>query len=118
MEKLLLAMEHVAAKILVFLEQSTSPLAREDVKQDREFDSVCCLHKHWQIANGDESVNSLRYDVIRMLVRGSEFPHALCLHVCNGSEEFHVYSKKGWVSFRPDQDALVVTIGDQLQVTN
>ncbi|KAL3511746.1 hypothetical protein ACH5RR_024463 [Cinchona calisaya] len=116
MEKLLLAMENVAAEILLFLEQSTkSPLAKEDVKQDREFGSICYLHKHWQIRNEDQSVNSLRYDVIRMLVKGSEFPHALCFHVCNGSEEFHVYSKKGWVSFRPDQDALVVTFGDQLQ---
>ncbi|CAN4086869.1 unnamed protein product [Withania somnifera] len=50
-----------------------------------------------------------------MLIRGSEFPHALCLHVCNGCSEFHVYSKKGWVSFQPGKDSLIVTIGDLLQ---
>lgn len=114
-EKLLLAIENVATEILLFLGRSTSPLAWEYVKQDREFGSICYLHKNWQIKNEDQSDNSLRYDVIRMLVRGSEFSHALCLHVCIGSEEFHVYSKKGWVSFHPDQQALIVTIGDQLQ---
>jgi hypothetical protein len=37
--------------------------------------------------------------VIRMLIRGTDFSHALCLHVCDGASEFHVSSKKGWVSF-------------------
>jgi len=38
------------------------------------------------------------------------------LHICDGSSQFHVYSKKGWVSFCPDKDALIVTVGDQTQV--
>lgn len=112
-------MENVAERILLFLEKNTSSVTyQEDVKMDQEFGSICCLQKHnnWQVMNGDQSVGSLRYDVIKMLVRGSQFPHALCLHVCNGSQEFHVYSKKGWVSFHPDEDTLVITIGDQLQV--
>ncbi|CAN4089014.1 unnamed protein product [Withania somnifera] len=50
-----------------------------------------------------------------MFIRGSEFPHALCLHVSNGCSEFHVYSKKGWVSFQPDKDSLIITNGDLLQ---
>jgi hypothetical protein len=37
-------------------------------------------------------------------------------HICDGSSQFHVYSKKGWVSFCPDKDVLIVTIGDQTQV--
>lgn len=54
--------------------------------------------------------------VIRMLIRGTDFSHALCLHVCDGASEFHVYSKKGWVSFNPDKGALIITAGDQIQV--
>ncbi|GKE50477.1 1-aminocyclopropane-1-carboxylate oxidase 5-like protein, partial [Tanacetum coccineum] len=67
------------------------------------------------VSYDDEYKDSFRYDVIRMLIRGSEHKHALSFHVCDGSSEFHVYSKKGWVSFLPDKHALVVTIGDQMQ---
>ncbi|KAI3775088.1 hypothetical protein L1987_49656 [Smallanthus sonchifolius] len=80
--------------------------------------SVCYFYRHHQdpntITNENYSTNSLRYDMIRMLIRGSEHSHTLGLHVCNGSE-FHVYSKKGWVSFCPEKDALFITFGDQLQ---
>ena len=37
-------------------------------------------------------------------------------HICDGSSKFHVYSKKGWVSFCPDKDVLIITVGDQTQV--
>ncbi|GAY56385.1 hypothetical protein CUMW_171520 [Citrus unshiu] len=30
-------------------------------------------------------------------------------------ESHYVYSKKGWVSFTPDKDAIVITAGDQIQ---
>ncbi|XP_027124960.1 protein DMR6-LIKE OXYGENASE 2 [Coffea arabica] len=119
MQKLALAIENVAVTALEFLEQNTSTITRENVKQDPEFGPICYLHKHnGHIINGDQSVNSvLRYDVIRMLVRGSEFPHAICLHICDGAEEFHVYSKKGWASFCPDQGTIIITTGDQLQAS-
>ncbi|XP_010523110.1 PREDICTED: uncharacterized protein LOC104801499 [Tarenaya hassleriana] len=55
-------------------------------------------------------------EVMRMLIRGFDHPHALSLHFCEGSSEFHVYSKKGWICFCPLPNALLVTLGDQLQV--
>ncbi|XP_050382029.1 protein SRG1 [Argentina anserina] len=83
--------------------------------QGKELDTVCCFYKHNRNVLADEWDSYLRHDVIRMLIRGTDYSHALCLHLCDGSSEFHVYSKKGWVSFRPDKDALVVTTGDQMQ---
>lgn len=138
MEKLLPRIEEVGRKILSFLMQQNSTKTKEtEAEEETEnygepssyanVNSICYLHKHNSrskvILTEDhhhhhQSVNSLRYDVIRMLIRGSEFPHALCLHFCNGAEEFHVYSKKGWVSFHPNSDSLVITIGDKLQVIN
>lgn len=80
--------------------------------------SVCYFYHQKQdsktITNENDHTNSIRYDMIRMLIRGSEHSHTLCVHVCNGSK-FRVYSKKGWVSYRPERGALVITIGDQLQ---
>ena len=88
-------------------------------KEQEQIGSICYLYKHCH--NLPENQNeggssSLKYEVIRMLIRGSEYPHALCFHICHGSSEFHLYSKKGWLTFSPDKDALVVTVGDQLQV--
>ncbi|KAL0354632.1 UNVERIFIED_CONTAM: hypothetical protein Sradi_3910100 [Sesamum radiatum] len=120
MEKLTGKIEEVAAKILVFLQQhSLRKLSPGNGSADDEQEAVgnvCCIQKHCRKTDSEQSENSLRYDVIRMLIRGSEFPHALCLHVCCGSSDFHVYSKKGWLSFSPAQDSLVVTVGDKLQV--
>ncbi|KAM3380173.1 gibberellin 2-beta-dioxygenase 4 isoform X1 [Capsicum galapagoense] len=122
MEKLLDGMEDIARKILQFLQQNTPKKLIDDLgdemqeKGDLPVASICYLHKHKGSLKGDEEyINTLKYDVIRMLIRGSEFPHALCLHVSNGCSEFHVYSKKGWISFQPDKDSLIVTIGDLLQ---
>ncbi|XP_030525592.2 flavanone 3-dioxygenase 2 [Rhodamnia argentea] len=78
--------------------------------------TMCCLLKHSKnVLDDDRWASSLRYDVIRMLIRGADYSHALCLHVCDGASEFHVYSKKGWVSFCPDKRSLIVTVGDQFQ---
>ncbi|XP_059303183.1 gibberellin 20-oxidase-like protein [Lycium ferocissimum] len=117
----LVDMEDIAGKILQFLQQNTAKkLIHENDEMHEQGDlpatSICYLHKHKGSIKGDEEyMNTLKYDVIRMLIRGSEFPHALCLHVSNGCSEFHVYSKKGWVSFQPEKDSLIVTIGDLLQ---
>lgn len=124
MEKLLDEMEHKGGRILQFLQQNITPrkLIHENGEMQEQFgelpaNSICYLHKHKGSIKGDEEyMNTLKYDVIRMLIRGSEFPHSLCLHVSNGCSEFHVYSKKGWVSFQPDKNSLIVTIGDLLQV--
>nr|XP_016492366.1 PREDICTED: gibberellin 2-beta-dioxygenase 2-like [Nicotiana tabacum] len=123
MEKLLDEMEHKGGRILQFLQQNITPrkLIHENGEMQEQLgelpaNSICYLHKHKGSIKGDqEYMNTLKYDVIRMLIRGSEFPHSLCLHVSNGCSEFHVYSKKGWVSFQPDKDSLIVTIGDLLQ---
>ncbi|KAL7597604.1 hypothetical protein Lser_V15G25265 [Lactuca serriola] len=114
--------EKISGIILKFLLENT-PLKSgsddDDASEKQIFGTICYFHRHHQdpdrITNDDHYTNNLRYDMIRMLIRGSEHSHTLCVHACHGSSEFHVYSKKGWVSFRPEKDALVITIGDQLQ---
>lgn len=125
MEKLLDGMEDIGGKILQFLQQNTPKTLinenngeMQEEKGDFPATSICYLHKHKGSLKGNDeeyAMNTLKYDVIKMLIRGSEFPHALCLHVSNGCSEFHVYSKKGWCSFQPAKDSLIVTIGDLLQ---
>ncbi|OWM77711.1 probable 2-oxoglutarate-dependent dioxygenase At3g111800 [Punica granatum] len=78
-------------------------------------DFVCCLHKHRPNVPPDQYADLLRYDVIKMMIRVNDYSHALCLHIFDGSSEFHVYSKKGWVSFCPEKDSIIVTVGDQFQ---
>ncbi|KAF2301168.1 hypothetical protein GH714_020601 [Hevea brasiliensis] len=115
METLVSDMENVAEKILQVLRENSQKKTTygEDIMQGLDLvGSVCYLYKH----KHDHRANSLGYDVIRMLIRGIDYSHALCLHICDGSSEFHVYSKKGWVSFSPDKDAIVVTVGDQTQM--
>ncbi|XP_019192929.1 PREDICTED: flavonol synthase/flavanone 3-hydroxylase [Ipomoea nil] len=120
MEKLSSEVGYISGKILEFLEKKMSnrsrlPLLFQEHKHEEEegagSSSVCYLHKQWR--NGDG--NSLKYDVIRVLIRGCEFPHALCVHFTNGSSAFNLYSRKDWVSFQPHADALIFTIGDRLQ---
>uniref|UniRef100_A0A7N0VCV2 Uncharacterized protein n=1 Tax=Kalanchoe fedtschenkoi TaxID=63787 RepID=A0A7N0VCV2_KALFE len=64
----------------------------------------------------DDWARALRYDAIRMLIRGSDYSHALGVHICDGCSEFRIYSMKGWASFVPQKNSLVVTLGDQIQV--
>ncbi|GFQ05663.1 hypothetical protein PHJA_002710400 [Phtheirospermum japonicum] len=110
MEKLHGEIEEVGSKILQFLEQHSTkrPWPENNSPEAAKF---CYIQKHSRKTEDE----SLRYDVIRMLIRGSEFAHALCLHVCSGSTDFHVYSKKGWLSFCPTQHSILITIGDKLQ---
>ncbi|XVF86690.1 hypothetical protein PTKIN_Ptkin18bG0062500 [Pterospermum kingtungense] len=124
METLLSDIEKVAEKILLVIRESypqKSGHDNDDMMMQYCQDvigSACYLYKHSKHVSADKWSSSLRYDVIRMLIRGIDYSHALCLHFCDGSSEFHVYSKKGWVSFCPDKDALVITIGDQTQATS
>nr|XP_043637534.1 1-aminocyclopropane-1-carboxylate oxidase 3 [Erigeron canadensis] len=124
MEALMCKIENISEVLVqLFLARfSLKPRFDDDddgVKKKEIAGSLCYLYKHCSdseiISNDDQYMDSLRYDVIRMLIRGSEHSHTLCFHVCDGSSEFHVYSKKGWVSFSPDTNALIITIGDQLQ---
>ncbi|XVF26836.1 hypothetical protein REPUB_Repub14bG0053400 [Reevesia pubescens] len=118
METLLSDIEKVGEKILLLIRESypQKPGYENEMMQWQDvIGSACYLYKHSPNVAADKWSSSLRYDVIRMLIRGIDYSHALCLNICDGSSEFHVYSKKGWVSFIPDKDALVVTVGDQTQ---
>ncbi|KAL4589215.1 hypothetical protein LXL04_002120 [Taraxacum kok-saghyz] len=114
--------ERISGVILQYLFRNTpikSGSEDDEASEKQNFDTICYFHRHHQdlnrIRNDNHYMNTMRYDMIRMLIRGSEHSHTLCVHACHGSSEFHVYSKKGWVSFLPEKDALIITIGDQLQ---
>ncbi|TKY64447.1 Gibberellin 2-beta-dioxygenase 2 [Spatholobus suberectus] len=112
MEKLMSRIEMVGTKVLpVILKNGTIEFVG-----GHEVGTLCCVYKHRRDNTSDRWANSLKYDVIRMLIRGTDYSHSLCFHVCNDSSQFHVYSKKSWLSFCPQQGALIVTAGDQTQV--
>ncbi|KDP40867.1 hypothetical protein JCGZ_24866 [Jatropha curcas] len=115
MEALVSDMENVAEKILQVINENSQ---RKTINMEGldHVGSLCYLYRHRsRNIPEDRWASSLGYDVIRMLIRGTDYSHALCLHTCDGSSEFHVYSKKGWISFCPEKDAIVVTVGDQTQ---
>lgn len=119
METLMSSIERVAEKILpVILKTFPGKFtgATDTTYHGHEHGTLCCIYNHSKDSMEDRWVNTLKYDVIRMLIRGTDYSHALCLHVCDGSSEFHVYSKKGWLSFCPEAGALIITGGDQIQV--
>lgn len=76
-------------------------------KEEEEGVGVCYVKKHKNINSQNES----KEEAIRMLIRGYDERHSLCLNFCHA--EFHVYSKRGWVSFSPRPGAVVVTVGDE-----
>ncbi|KAL2940236.1 Gibberellin 3-beta-dioxygenase 4 [Bienertia sinuspersici] len=88
----------------------------DDDQRHMNDDCVCHIYKHPHDVGADQCISALRYDVIRMMIKGSDYSHALAFHMCDGSSEFHVYSKKGWISFVPLQNSLIVTAGDLIQV--
>ncbi|CAA7025775.1 unnamed protein product [Microthlaspi erraticum] len=79
-------------------------------QEEEEGVRVCYVKKH---NSKKESKGWEEEEAIRMLIRGYEERHSLCLSFCHADAEFHVYSKRGWVSFSPRPDAVVVTLGDQ-----
>lgn len=114
MGKLMSRIEMVAMKMLgVILENESIEFV-----DGHEVGTLCCIYKHRRDSTSDRWANSLKYDVIRMLIRGTDYSHSLCFHICNGSSQFHVYSKKSWLSFCPEQGALIVTAGDQIQISS
>ncbi|XP_076929385.1 putative flavonol synthase 4 [Bidens hawaiensis] len=121
MENLMTEIENISEVLLKLLIDRSAPKPRFDdgTREGELAGSVCYIYKHCldadTAADDDQHMDSLRFDVIRMLIRGSEHPHTLCFHVCDGASEFHVYSKKGWVSFSPDCNGMIITVGDQLQ---
>ncbi|KVH92993.1 uncharacterized protein LOC112516372 [Cynara cardunculus var. scolymus] len=123
LEILTSVIEKIAEIILKFLSKNGPPKSGfnddEGASEKQTGGSICYVHRHnpdlKKFQSNNHHTNSMRYDMIRMLIRGSEHSHTLCLHVCHGSSEFHVYSKKGWVTFLHEKDALVITIGDLLK---
>ncbi|KAI3943122.1 hypothetical protein MKW92_035354 [Papaver armeniacum] len=126
LENLSTEIQKIAAKILRVLSESNTLIRRELAKENTNLTNkdglVCCMYKHCKnvnldIGNARLCENSLKSDVIQMLVKGSDYSHALSVHVFDASSsDFNLYSKKGWVSFCPSRNALVVTVGDQIQV--
>ncbi|WCJ40857.1 downstream target of AGL15-4 [Euphorbia peplus] len=119
MERLVLKMENVAEKILKIVEENSETVIK--IERKDMTDSVCYFQKHKHRYNGvscDKKGNSLGYEVIRMLIRGTHNSHALSLHLWDASQftDFHVYSKKGWLSFTPHKRAIILTLGDQTQI--
>ncbi|XP_043706077.1 jasmonate-induced oxygenase 1 [Telopea speciosissima] len=118
METLSKEIEEVAIRVLQVLsgrnlEKSTN--GTESLEGQENVGSICCLYRHCRNNAANQWLSSLKSDIIRMLIKGSDYSHALCVHICEGASDFHVYSKKGWMSFCPEKDAIIVTIGDQLQ---
>ncbi|KAF5178534.1 downstream target of AGL15-4 [Thalictrum thalictroides] len=120
MENLSTEIEKVAHQVLTTLLEhspivSTKLITDVSDMQDTH-NLVCYLHKHHRYTSVSRCDGSLKSDFFRMLIRGyAELSHSLCIHVCDDLSDFHVYSKKGWVSFTPNRDALVMTVGDQIQ---
>ncbi|KMT01189.1 hypothetical protein BVRB_9g212080 [Beta vulgaris subsp. vulgaris] len=120
MERLELAIDKVCKDIMMILNDDWNlpniPRGEAEGHHNSNVHGcVCHIYKHPHDVAADQCLSALRYDVIRMMIKGSEYSHALSLHICDGFSEFHVYSKKGWISFTPLQNALIVTAGDQLQ---
>uniref|UniRef100_A0A9I9D493 Non-haem dioxygenase N-terminal domain-containing protein n=1 Tax=Cucumis melo TaxID=3656 RepID=A0A9I9D493_CUCME len=118
MEWLTQLTEKLGEKILEIFLENSGKIARNEVFSGHG--SVWCVYKQkikqrlsvWN----DELENCFKHDVIRMLIRGTDFSHAFCFHFCHGSSPlFHAYSKRGWVSFVADESAVVVTVGDHIQ---
>lgn len=121
-------LEKIASKLLQILLENMPPvIRRKDGEEEEEEEEekertmvaapVLCIYKHGRNIPSEEWVSFMQSDIIRMLIRRTDYSHALCLHLCDGASEFHVYSKRGWMSFCPSRDAIVVTVGDQIQVT-
>ncbi|TYK08517.1 1-aminocyclopropane-1-carboxylate oxidase [Cucumis melo var. makuwa] len=119
MEWLTQLTEKLGEKMLEIFLENSGKIARNEVFSGHG--PVWCVYKQkikqrlsvWN----DELENCFKHDVIRMLIRGTDFSHAFCFHFCHGSSPlFHAYSKRGWVSFVADESAVVVTVGDHIQV--
>ncbi|XP_010417796.1 PREDICTED: uncharacterized protein LOC104703471 [Camelina sativa] len=80
---------------------------RNQDEEEEEGVGVCYVKNHDHLNSKHES----KEEAIRMLIRGYDERHSLCLNFCHA--EFHLYSKRGWVSFSPRPDAVVVTLGDE-----
>eukprot|EP00268_Persea_americana_P019344 TRINITY_DN1990_c0_g2_i1.p1 TRINITY_DN1990_c0_g2~~TRINITY_DN1990_c0_g2_i1.p1 ORF type:complete len:384 (-),score=49.41 TRINITY_DN1990_c0_g2_i1:684-1835(-) len=124
-ESLCMTLEQIASKLLQILLENMPPgSCKEMVSSEEEEEEegggaavapVLCIYKHGRNIPSGKWVSFMQSDIIRMMIQRSDYSHALCLHLCDAASEFHVYSKRGWMSFCPSRDAIVVTVGDQIQ---
>ncbi|XP_065867728.1 jasmonate-induced oxygenase 1 [Euphorbia lathyris] len=113
MERVVAKMEKVGKKIKKVVEEK-SEIFENGRKEMVGVGSVCYFQRHKE--SDEKRGNLLGYEVIRMLVRGNEHSHAFTFHLSSNFSQFHVYSKKGWLSFSPHKHAIIVTVGDQIQI--
>ncbi|XP_031488574.1 flavonol synthase/flavanone 3-hydroxylase [Nymphaea colorata] len=115
--------EGIARKILQVLHERASrkrvpsePLAAAEEEKGTVRPVFCFYKHHFESQDGQQlQGDHLHTDVLRLLVRRSDFSHTLCINFPCDSSEFRIYSKKGWTSFVPKKEAIIFTIGDQIQ---
>lgn len=109
--------EQASTKLLRALRQGNETTdTAEPLAKAAANGSLLCIRKNHAASSASGPVS--QDDVLRMLVRSSRCSRALALHLCPGASAFHVFSRRGWSRFRPLDGAIVVTVGDQLQVRN
>ncbi|XP_020596965.1 uncharacterized protein LOC110036779, partial [Phalaenopsis equestris] len=121
MEQLLMKIKKMARELELILMDSESSIKWRKEKNDIKDDNmIVCLRKHRRskeaIFNEEREGFDLNQDVLGAFLRSLGCSHALSFHVFAGASSFRVYSKQALVSFRPANAAMVVTIGDQMQV--
>ncbi|VAH63482.1 unnamed protein product [Triticum turgidum subsp. durum] len=109
-------LEQTAAKLVDALQRDS--VGATMVRADRNGSQLCIRTHHGRQCDiGPITIS--QDDILRMLIKSSRCPRALALHLCPGASTFHVFSRqRGWSRFRPLGGAVVVTVGDQLQVTH
>ncbi|XP_039122885.1 uncharacterized protein LOC120259362 isoform X2 [Dioscorea cayenensis subsp. rotundata] len=118
MERLWLDMEKICNKIMEILKDKNMHNIEKEVNEQV---SYFCVHKHCEV--GDKNYENKNYYkekhemmmMLRVLMRSWGCSHGLALHVPSNATTFQVYFKERWLSFTPNKDALVLTLGDQLQ---
>lgn len=74
--------------------------------------SLICFH-----ASKRDYSAGVKHELLRMLVSRSQVSSCLSLHLLGEASELHFYSKKGWYRSCPGTTAaIIVTVGDQMQV--
>ncbi|PKA65329.1 gibberellin 3-beta-dioxygenase [Apostasia shenzhenica] len=118
---LLLEMEKIARQIELVLTASGERLWKEESRRrqrDGRDDVIICFRKHGRSRSADNggATGDLNREMLATLIRSLGCSHALGLHLFRGASGFGVYSKRAPVSFSPSDAAVVVTVGDQMQV--
>ncbi|XP_020252390.1 probable 2-oxoglutarate-dependent dioxygenase ANS, partial [Asparagus officinalis] len=121
MHRLCGEMEKIANKITAVLLQNNAEVS-EPAALSIAGASAISLRKNTQKRARDVGTREglLKHEVLQMLLRDSVCSHSLCLRVCQGASRFCVYSKskKGCVYFPVKDEAIIVTFGEQIQISS